>query len=277
MRPGKRNWRFTKRAGPLLLSLGALAAIALGGFYLWTRWVVDLLGSLDPASPLAALGFLAGLTAFFSPCAFSLFPGYISYAMASAGAETEARLASSLRLGTICAAGAISFFLLIGIGLSALGGSLSPFLITAKPLFASALVLLGLLLLLDRPLNLPFLQRLVPTGSPGTLEHSPWKGIFLYGFGYGLASTGCTLPVYMSVVIFPLFSGQVWAGLVTFLSFAVAMGLLMLAVTVLVGFSRQALIHRIQASTGTIQRLSGLVLILVGLYGGYYYLIAGMA
>ena len=93
---------------------------------------------------------------------------------------------------------------------------------------------------------------------------------------YGLASTGCTLPVYMSAVIFPILSGHAWAGLLTFLSFALAMGLMMLAVTVLVGLSQETLIHRLQASTVTIKRISGIVLILVGLYAGYYYLTAGM-
>ena len=279
MKPGERHGRFVKRVGPLLLSLGALVAIALGGFYLWTRWVVDLLGSLDPSSPLllAPFGFLAGLTAFFSPCAFSLFPGYISYALTLTDAKQMqgGRLSSALRLGFASACGAVLFFLLVGIGLSALGGSLSPFLVTAKPILALAIVLLGFMLVVDRSPNLPFLQALLPArGNPAS---GPWKGAFLYGFGYGLASTGCTLPVYMSAVIFPLLSGHIWAGLITFFSFAVAMGLLMLTVTLLVGLSRQALIQRLQASITFIKRLSGLVLILVGLYAGYYYLIAGMA
>jgi len=267
-----------KRVSPLLASLGALALIALGGWYLWNRWVMDLLGSLDPSSPipLATFGFLAGLIAFFSPCAFSLFPGYISYALTLTDAKEMkgGRLSSALRLGFASAVGAVLFFLLVGIGLSALGGALFPFLVTAKPILALAIVLLGFMLVVDRSPNLPLPQALIPVrGNPAS---SPWKGAFLYGFGYGLASTGCTLPVYMSAVIFPFVSGHALAGFITFLSFAIAMGLLMLTVTLLVGLSRQALIQRLQASTGTLKRIGGIVLILVGLYAGYYHLIAGM-
>ena len=217
-----RTW--IKKTGPLLVSLGPLALIAAGGWYLWTRWVVELLERLNLASPslLVAFGFLAGLSSFFSPCAFSLFPGYISYYMTFTGVEGRSPHLSSLRLGSVCAAGAISFFLLIGIDLSALGGSLSSILIKAKPFLALAIALLGVLLLLDRPLNLPFVRAMIPTVSHANPGHNPWKGVFLYGFVYGLASTGCTLPVYMSAVIFPILSGHAWAGLLTFLSFALA-------------------------------------------------------
>ncbi len=277
-KPIERNRSWLKRVGPLLISLGALALIAVGGWYLWNRWVLDLVGSFDPSSPLllAAFGFLAGLTAFFAPCAFALFPGYISYALTLTEAKEVQgkRLSSSLRLGVAGATGAVLFFLLIGVGLSVLGGSLSPFLVKAKPILALGIVLLGVLLVLDRSPNLPFLQALLPVrGNP---TKSPWKGAFLYGFGYGLASTGCTLPVYMSAIIFPFMSGYPFAGFVTFVSFALAMGLLMLAVSLLIGFSRQTLIHRLQAKTRTLKRIGGIILIGVGLYAGYYYLRAGM-
>lgn len=274
---GRPRSRF-ESVSPLLMRLSALALIAWGGWYLWTQWVVNLLGRLDPASPalLAGFGFLTGLSTFFSPCAFSLFPGYIAYYMAFTSTGGRPAHLSSLRLGSVCAAGAVSFFLIIGIGLSAFGGSLSSFLIKAKPILALGIALLGVPLLLDRQLRLPFVQAMIPTISHANPGHGPWKGIFLYGFVYGLASTGCTLPVYMSAVIFPILSGHAWAGLLTFLSFALAMGLMMLIITVLVGLSQQTLIVRLQGSSVTIKRIGGIVLILVGLYAGYYYLTAGM-
>ncbi|MGH7424932.1 MAG: cytochrome c biogenesis CcdA family protein [Candidatus Methylomirabilales bacterium] len=267
-----------KRAGPLLASVGALTLIAAGGWYLWDRWVMALLGSLDPSSPLllAGFGFLAGFSAFFSPCAFSLFPGYISYALTFTDAKETpgARLPSALRLGFASATGALLFFLLIGIGLSVLGGVLSPFLVHAKPILALAIALLGVMILIDRSPNLPLLQALLPASS--NPAPTPWKGAFLYGFGYGLASTGCTLPVYMSAIIFPFVSGHTWAGAITFMSFALAMGFLMLAVSLLIGLSRQALIHKLHTSTERLRQIGGITLILVGLYSGYYYLRAGM-
>ena len=101
-------------------------------------------------------------------------------------------------------------------------------------------------------------------------------GLFLYGFGYALASTGCTLPIYVSMVVLPLTSGYSGAALLTFLSFASAMALMMLLTSLLVGLAKVSLVRRLQASTVWIKRGSGVVLILAGLYLGYYYVAAGM-
>ncbi|MDP3767614.1 MAG: hypothetical protein Q8S13_06335, partial [Dehalococcoidia bacterium] len=66
------------------------------------------------------------------------------------------------------------------------------------------------------------------------------------------------------------------AALLTFLAFASAMAILMLVTTLLVGLAKQRLVAVFQRSTGWIKRASGVVLILVGLYLGYFYLAAGM-
>ena len=57
---------------------------------------------------------------------------------------------------------------------------------------------------------------------------------------------------------------------------ASAMAVLMLLTTLLVGLARRELLTAFQQWTGSIKRASGLVLILAGLYLGYYYVAAGM-
>ena len=100
--------------------------------------------------------------------------------------------------------------------------------------------------------------------------------MFLYGFGYALATTGCTLPLYVSITVLPLTSGFSGAALLTFLAFATALAVLMLVTTLLVGLAKQRILDAFQRSTPLIKRASGVVLIVAGLYLGYYYLAAGM-
>jgi len=76
--------------------------------------------------------------------------------------------------------------------------------------------------------------------------------------------------------VLPLTSGFAGAALVTFASFASAMALMMLLTSLLVGLAKASLLHRLQASTVWIKRASGAVLIVAGLYLGYYYIAAGM-
>jgi cytochrome c-type biogenesis protein len=227
----------------------------------------------DSPLSLGAFGFLAGLGAFFAPCAFALFPGYISYYLAASWPNPEReRLGRSLRLGLACAGGSIVFFALVGVAITLIGGAVAPYLMATKPFIALAVAALGVVLLAD--LRLPALPFAVRSNPERKL--SPATAIFLYGFGYALASTGCTLPIYVSVTVLPLTSGYSGAALVTFMSFAGAMALMMLLTTALVGLAKRSLIDRLQASTVWIKRASGLVLILAGAYLAYYYIKAGM-
>jgi cytochrome c-type biogenesis protein len=253
----------------------ALVGLLLLGLVGWLAWNQGALVGLrwvefDSPLTLAAFGFVAGIGAFFAPCAFALFPGYVSYYLASSGTGRESP-ARSLLLGLACASGSAVFFAIVGIAITLLGGSISPYLIATKPVIALAVVLLGFVLLAD--VRLPSL--VLPLGPVGR-NLPPGAGLFLYGFGYALASTGCTLPIYVSMIVLPLTSGFSGAALLTFMSFAAAMALMMLLTSLLVGLAKASLLRRLQASTVWIKRASGVVLILAGLYLGYYYVAAGM-
>jgi cytochrome c-type biogenesis protein len=253
-------------------SLGAVLVVSLVGWLAWTQGAIVGLRFVEFDSPLsrAALGFLAGIGGFFAPCAFALFPAYVSYYLTAAGEHGSA--ARSLGLGLACAAGAAVFFALVGIAITLVGGVVSPYLIATKPAIALAVVILGLVQVLD--IRMPSLALRLPVGIDRGVPAA--AAVFLYGFGYALASTGCTLPLYVSITVLPLTSGFSGAALLTFLAFASAMAVLMLVTTLLVGLARRELLAAFQQWTGTIKRASGVVLILAGLYLGYYYVAAGM-
>jgi cytochrome c biogenesis protein CcdA len=250
----------------------ALLAIALLG---WGAWTYGVLSSLEHAAfdapwTLAALGFLAGVGAFFAPCAFSLFPAYVSYYLSLSGDGSTLR--RSLGLGLACAAGSTLIFALAGAVIATAGGAISSYLIAAKPLVALAVVALGVVQLADvRMPSLALPVRLGPRAAS-----SAGLAVFLYGFGYALASTGCTLPIYVSITVLPLTTGFSGSALLTFAAFATAMAGLMLVTTVSVGLAKRRLLTVLHGSTVWIKRASGLVLIAAGLYLGYYYVMAGM-
>jgi cytochrome c biogenesis protein CcdA len=268
-----------RAAASLALSGAVLVGIGLAGWYGWTVLVLPLAPLVDPTSPLALtlFGLLAGTAALFAPCAFPLFPAYVTlYLTLDDRAVGTGRVGRSLWYGLVCGLGAIVFFLLIGVGLSALGGALSSHLIAAKPFVALILVAAGVVILAD--LSLPLLKRpaLGKSLTAPAARRQPLRRLFLYGLGYGLASTGCTLPIYVGLVVFPLSSGAFGRALIAFASFAAAMGGLMMLLTACIGLSKRTLIQHLIASTALIRKLSGIVLILIGLYVGYYFLRAGM-
>lgn len=276
----RRGARAQLRAG-ITLSLYALlvASIGLAGWYGWTRLVLPLAPLIDPTSPLALtlFGLLTGTAALFAPCAFPLFPAYITlYLALDDRAAYTSRLGRSMWYGLVCGLGAMVFFLLIGVGLAALGGALSRYLVAAKPVIALILVGAGVAILADVSLPFPKWPHVVKPLAGRAERRRALPSLFLYGFGYGLASTGCTLPIYVGLVVFPLSSGAFARALLAFVSFALALGGLMMLLTVVVGLSKRTLIQHLIASTALIQNSSGVILILIGLYVGYYFLTAGM-
>lgn len=211
---------------------------------------------------------MIGAGAFFAPCAFVMFPAYVSYYVSVAGGGIR----HAVPLGLTCAAGAITFFALMAAIITALGGGVAPYLIRAKPLVALFIVGLGIVQLLD--IRLPAVAggrvtRIVQGRSAGLI-------LFAYGFGYGLASTGCTLPLYVSITVLPLTSGFSGAAAAAFVAFAGAIALLMLLTTVLVAAARNELVEVLQRSAVRIKRASGAVLIIAGLYLLYFYARTGL-
>jgi cytochrome c-type biogenesis protein len=241
-------------AGTLAWHAGAVAGL---------RWV-----AYEAPLGMALLGFVIGAGAFFAPCAFVLFPAYVSYYVSVAGGGIR----HALPLGLACAAGAITFFAAVGMVIAAVGGGIAPYLLATKPFVALVVVGLGVVQLLD--VRLPAVAggavtRIVPGRSvPVTL--------FAYGFGYGLASTGCTLPLYVSITVLPLTSGFSGAAAAAFTAFALAIAVLMLTTTLLVAAAKQQVVEALQRSAIRIKRASGVVLILAGLYLLYFYVRAGI-
>ena len=253
-------------------SIVGLLLLAATGWLAWNQGAIAGLRWVDFDSPLAlaAFGFVAGVGAFFAPCAFSLFPAYISYYLTTAGTGPESPR-RSLALGLTCAGGSVAFFALAAVAITLLGGVASHYLVATKPAIAVAVVLLGVTMLAD--VRLPSVS--FPFGS-GWLRLPSMAGLFLYGFGYALATTGCTLPIYVSIIVLPLTSGFSGAALITFASFAAAMAFMMILTSLLVGLAKASALRWLQASTVWIKRTSGVVLIAAGLYLGYYYIAAGM-
>ena len=170
---------------PWAVAAGLLVLALIG----WEAWNYGAIGGLrwvefDSPLTLAALGFVAGIGAFFAPCAFALFPGYVSYYLTSTGSGRES-VGRSLGLGLTCAAGSALFFALAGGAIVLIGGAISPYLIAAKPVIALAVVLLGVVLVAD--VRLPSVA--LPLGAIGGRMPAS-AGLFLYGFGYALASGG---------------------------------------------------------------------------------------
>jgi hypothetical protein len=127
-----------------------------------------------------------------------------------------------------------------------------------------ALAGLGLWLLSGRELrvNLP---RLDKGGRSGSIAQ-----MVLYGVSYAIVSLGCTLPTFSAYVTSTINTESWVSGIAIFLAYAGGFTLLLTSLTIGIALARQGLLHTVRRTLPYIQRISGGLLLIAGLYVAYY-------
>ncbi|MFQ5944378.1 MAG: cytochrome c biogenesis CcdA family protein [Anaerolineales bacterium] len=253
----------------------AFFAFAITAGYMLFRLFAS--GAFPGTTQLILLAVVAGAASFFSPCAFPLLPGYMSFYYA-ADQRQPGGAGSWLRLGGAAALGVIAFALLLGLLIAAFGAGLassfsisgadpSLLVLALRILLGIALLVLGIGQLRGWNLKPTIADRFAYAVRPKRESVGrSGSSLFLVGFGYTVAGLGCTGPILAGLVLGAVASGGSGSALSAFLAFALTMGLLMLLVSGLVAASRDTLISRLKSQTPKVERVAGLLLILVGAF-----------
>ncbi len=238
-----------------------------------------LAGTASPVTivslPIVAVAFVAGVASFFSPCSFPMLPGFIGYYLSQ---EEEGQSAgkskrSPIKTGIIAASGLLLVYLILGALALLIGMQLGSVLTDLLPVIAIILIILGILMLTNvqyyriiNPISNFFggiSSKAEDGGAAGGMPTGS-GGMFLYGIGYGAAAAGCTLPLVIGTFLIALSSGLL-IGLIVVLVFSFSAAGLMVLVTFLVGTSRDTVVNKLKASTETIKKLGGLLMIVGGI------------
>lgn len=219
--------------------------------------------------------FGAGMVASVNPCGFFLLPSYISYHLGTEEAgfyEASAlrRILKALLLGSVATLGFVVIFAAAGSLISA-GGQ---WLITVFP-YAGVVIGLGMAIL--------GLWLLVTQGTMGIMAASRvtispqrnLRNVFLFGVVYAIGSLSCTLPIFLVVVGSGLASQNLLTAFGQFISYALGMGTILVAVTLGSALFRGTVATWLRKATPYIHRASALFLIGAGIYLTYYWLFEG--
>lgn len=254
-----------------ILFLVLLAAATLGGYAGFIFFLTQVMPQSEVFG-LALVALIAGVAGFFNPCVFPLLPAYLGgFFLEKTGVPMERN--RIIRSGLAAAFGVVIFNIILGITLAILGAGLgasfgittaapNPYVRSFRGLVGAFLVYLGVSHVTGRGNPFAFLGHAFPAPGAG----AGFKKFFSYGFGYTLLGIGCGGPILGSLALFALSSGGALSVLMSFAIYTLTMAALMLFTSLLVGFSREALINWLRASVGTIQRVAGALILLVGLY-----------
>ena len=143
-------------------------------------------------------------------------------------------------------------------------------------LFVGALLfLLGLWMLAGKTLSFGVFQRVAAKiGDPREIST---RGFFLFGFAFGAASLGCTLPIFLLVVGSSLSAGNFAAGVWPFVSYILGMGSIILLLTLGIAVLKEGVVvGALRKMMPLVQKASAVLLLLAGGYIVYYWLSSGL-
>ena len=222
------------------------------------------------------LGLILSILVYFSPCAFPVLPGFISYYLSLGAREDElieqgklkTRMPSSFNIGILSGLGMWTFFGLIGILALLMGEAFakSGIIHYIAIFIALLLIVLGSMMLLGITSHvMGFVQNLVDKYSTTEADETftPRRNMYLYGIGYAAASIDCTAAAVLPFVVFlsTLGTSAIGFGIAGLM---VGLLILMVAVTMLVGMGRQVMINFLRRATGHIKMIGSWMMIMAG-------------
>ena len=234
------------------------------------------------AEAIFTMGLLLGVLVYFSPCAFPILPGYISYYIGLGQREDElieagkldSRMPAHWILGGLAALGQLTFFAIIGVVVLGLGSivNLSGVLHYFALAVAILLIVLGAFMLTGGTAHLlGFVQKLVDKYSTTEMDErfTPKRNMYLWGIGYSAASIDCTAAAVIPFIAYLAVIGgfAMWTGLTGLM---LSVSFLMIGVTTVVGMGQQQFITILRRSTGLIKAIGAWMMMMAGIALTFY-------
>jgi len=210
-----------------------------------------------------ALALAAGTVAALNPCGFAMLPAYLTMLISG-----EADRASALRRATVMTlsmtAGFVAVFGAFGLVAVPLALSLERYLPWATVVIGIALVLAGAWLLAGRhvSLRLPRLRGGAPDRSA--------LGMVGYGVAYATASLSCTIGPFLAILTSTTRTSGTLPGILVLVTYGLGMALVVGVLAFAVALARDAVVARVRRVLPYVDRLSGALLVVAGLYVAWY-------
>lgn len=212
------------------------------------------------------LAFGAGLVAALNPCGFALLPAYLALVVRTEDVGRRAAFGRALAATTAMAAGFLVVFVGFGLLTVSVASAVQRYLPYVTVSIGIALVALGIWLLVGRQITA--LRGLVP--GRRWAPTSRLGSMFTYGIGYAIASLSCTVGPFLAVTAAGLRGSSMFGGVAVYVAYAAGFTLVVGVLAVASALASSAAVDRMRRIVPYVNRVSGALLVAVGLYVGYY-------
>lgn len=194
-----------------------------------------------------------------------MLPAYLAYYLPKTERDIHAghALARGLGGGALVALGAVLVLSILGFLAIALGAPFKQHVIVLELVGGIVVLGLGILTLAGRGPSIRLTAR--PSEKRSALA--------LVGFGalYAGVSAGCAAPVFLSMLFGAFAAPTFTEASLLVAAYAAGIATLLLLATVLVTTAQKGVLDRMKQALPHVERASGVILVLVGLYLIYYW------
>jgi cytochrome c biogenesis protein CcdA len=215
---------------------------------------------------LVGLAFGAGLLAALNPCGFAMLPAYLALVVRGDGVDRRAAVARAVTATAAMAVGFLAVFGGFGLLTVSAAATVQRYLPYVTVVIGIVLVALGIWLLAGREITMlrgaARGARWAPTARLGSM--------FTYGISYAVASLSCTVGPFLAVTAAAFRGGSVLGGMAVYVAYAAGFTLVVGVLAVAAALASSAAVDRMRRIVPYVNRISGALLLVVGVYVGYY-------
>jgi cytochrome c biogenesis protein CcdA len=212
------------------------------------------------------LAFGAGLVAALNPCGFAMLPAYLALVVQGVNVGRRAAVGRAVTATAAMALGFLTVFGGFGILTVSAASTVQRYLPYVTVVIGITLVALGIWLLAGREITvrigLARGARWAPTARLGSM--------FSYGISYAVASLSCTVGPFLAVTAAALRGGSVLGATAVYVAYAGGFTLVVGVLAVAAALASSAVVDRMRRIVPYVNRISGALLLVVGIYVGYY-------
>lgn len=226
---------------------------------------------------LTTLALISGMAAVFSPCGIAMLPAYIAMYFDKKESSKADKLKKGVLFGLTVASSFIVVFVLIGLALSIFGRGLVVYTPWIALVLGFILVVLGALMMAGKNIGI-FSKHLskISDKLKTSKSSNQYRMFFLFGIGYAIAALSCTFPLFLTIFSIALASGGTLGSLYAFFIYASGMGLMMIGISIGAATSKEFVSDKLKKVMPHIHKISGIIILLAGLYIIYYELTIGI-
>jgi cytochrome c biogenesis protein CcdA len=215
---------------------------------------------------LVGLAFGAGLVAALNPCGFAMLPAYLALVVRGEDVGRRAAVGRAVTATAAMAAGFLAVFGGFGILTVSAAATVQRYLPYVTLLIGITLVALGIWLLAAREITVlrgaARGARWAPTARLGSM--------FTYGISYAVASLSCTVGPFLAVTAAALRGGSILKGMTVYIAYAGGFTLVVGVLAIAAALASSSAVERMRRIVPYVNRISGALLLVVGIYVGYY-------